>query len=114
MLRSLAHSPDEHFRWVSAQLDATEPLFQDAKLLWISEMNAYAADAQPALRWALEQARMEEGLGLALAMARYWWVLGERSSGRSWLLAFIALPCMSAELSLRARLWLYALRGRDD
>ncbi len=114
MLKSLSLSPHQHLRWVTAQLEATERLFHGAKLLWLAEMDAYAEDAQLALRWALQHLRVNEGLRLALAMARYWWVVGERSTGRGWLRAFISPPGAPTYLVRRARHWLLALQGRDD
>lgn len=115
MLSFLATSPDEHLRWVSAQAQATEPLYSYASLLWLCECDAYAEDTRLALRWALERGRHEEGLRLAVGMARYWWVLGEGVEGHVWLGIFLAEASEApAELRECARLWLLALSGGDD
>jgi hypothetical protein len=115
MLSFLATSPDEHLRWVSAQAQATKPLYPRAALLWFRECEAYAEDTRLALAWALETARYEEGLRLAVTLARYWWVLGECHKGRAWLGAFLeGASDAPADLRKHARLWLVALSGWNE
>lgn len=104
-----------HLDWILTQLKTIEPLSSRAELVWFTRMEGYAADGRAALANALESGQTQKGLELAVLMARYWWVLGQRSEGRAWLMAFLAeahhqLP----DLEEQAHRWLVKLAGEDD
>ena len=111
----MAQPQDAWLEQVLVQLQRAERLYAVGELSWYIRMDARAEDAMAALRQALVQERFDQGLEIAVLMARYWWVRGCRSEGRAWLSAFLQ-RAEGAEPALvqKAQQWLLELAGEDE
>lgn len=111
----MAQPQDAWLEQVLVQLQRAERLYAVGELSWYIRMDGHAQEATAALRRALDEARFDKGLEIAVLMARYWWVRGRRSEGRAWLGAFLQ-RAEGAEptLAQKAQQWLLELAGEDD
>jgi hypothetical protein len=83
---------DRHLRYCLELAELAEPHLADgSQQQWLDRLDAEVADFVAALRWSTEPGRRaDEGLRLAAALWRFWYLRGHYSAGRRWLDAALA------------------------
>jgi non-specific serine/threonine protein kinase len=92
-----------HARYFTAVAERAAPELRGGQqVIWLDRLDRDHENLRTALRWAVELADSELGLRLAGAMARFWYVRGHLTEGRSWLDRVLALPSRGANRLARA------------
>ena len=111
--RTLPALRQQHAAQMLMLAEQAEPhLMGAAQAYWLARLDAEHDNLRAALSWALETAEVAQGLRLAGALARFWYLHGELSEGRRWLASFLAVAGRGggADASLRAK----ALHGAGN
>ncbi len=79
--------------WCLALLHEADPeLDGPDQVWWLDRLEREHANFRLALRWLRERQRFSDALALAAALARFWWLHGHYSEGRSHLEALLDHP----------------------
>jgi predicted ATPase len=70
---------------------------------WLDRLEREHDNLRAALRWCVEQAATELGLGLGGVLWRFWWVRGHAAEGLTQLAALLGLPGASTYPDARAK-----------
>ena len=75
---------DRYLKWCMAWAERAEPhLTQGEPGVWIKQFELHQEHFRATLRWACTGRRIEQGLRLANALARFW-MTGDMAEGRGW------------------------------
>ncbi len=98
---------DRHAAWCVSLAEEAEPaLLGPEQQVWLERLEREHDNLRAALTWNLGNARGEQGVRLAGALARFWEMRGHLSEGRRWLEAALA-----TNADIPAGLTAKALRG---
>jgi predicted ATPase/class 3 adenylate cyclase len=105
----LAAAPDadgireRHARWIADLVVRAESRLEEVDQdVWLDRLVQEHDDIRAALRWSIEQAKVELALTIAGAVATFWWIKGHWAEGRRWLSSALSLPGSSPD-AIRAR-----------
>ncbi|GAA2668278.1 MULTISPECIES: BTAD domain-containing putative transcriptional regulator [Actinosynnema] len=91
---------DHHLRHYLGVAERAEPRLRGAEQqVWLSRLDAEAANTRAALEHALERARSDEAVRLATALSWWWLLRGRLTEGRAALAAALAAAPGSPELA---------------
>jgi predicted ATPase/DNA-binding SARP family transcriptional activator len=77
---------DHHLAYFLGLAEEAEPMLRRAEqLAWLSRLETEHDNLRVALKWAMTDEQLEEGLRLAGSLARFWYLHGYWSEGRDWL-----------------------------
>jgi predicted ATPase/DNA-binding SARP family transcriptional activator len=99
---------ERHLAYYLKLAEAAEPeLRQAGQLDWLSRLDLEHDNLRVALKWAKTNEQFEEGLRLAAALSRFWYLHGYWNEGREWLAVLLDLtrdgPADRAMQSARVR-----------
>ena len=87
----------------------TEPLLMGPRqAAALARLDAEGDNLRAALRWALDDGDALQGLRLAGALGRFWWMRGHLGEGRGWLESLLSRVKDNAEAPARAKALLWA------
>ena len=103
----LVDAPDQtnerHAAYYLALAEQAEPeLRAAAQIAWLRRLELEHANLRAALQWLLDHTEVIDGLRLAAALARFWYVRGHLEEGRSWVDRLRVLPRAPGDEAARA------------
>jgi non-specific serine/threonine protein kinase len=94
---------DRHLELFLARAEAAGPkLFDAYQQLWLNWLEGEHDNVRAALAWALESGRIEAGLRIANALARFWEIRGYVREGLTWFERLLAQAGEEIPLDIRA------------
>jgi predicted ATPase/DNA-binding NarL/FixJ family response regulator len=100
---------DRHLDLFLARAEEAAPKLNDSyQQLWLNWLEGEHDNMRAALAWALESGRIEVGLRIAIAIARFWEIRGYVPEGLSWFERLLAQTDDRISLLVRANALTYA------
>jgi predicted ATPase len=101
----LALLRDRQLQWCVQLAERAEPHLRGGpeQQTWLGRLEAEHDNCRAALRWALEQSRLGQGLRLAGALWRFWNIRGYDREGSNWLEALLRVEAVDLASTAAAR-----------
>jgi predicted ATPase/DNA-binding CsgD family transcriptional regulator len=100
---------DHHLDFFLSQAEEAAPKLQNAyQQLWLNWIESEIDNLRAALTWSLKSGRIESGLRLATALARFWEIRGYVNEGLTWFKRFLVQSDERISLVVHANALAYA------